>query len=461
MSRVSYIALFALIAIILAHTAATATVPEIISGDNMLEFLQSGGDLPNPYRLTKGDLLDIETEIYNDLMSDIENQPSGITQDELDEYNAQIDDMDLFNERENKTVEGIHDDLNGAFSETVLRTRAAYSSIARCLITNAASVTKWTCTWCNDGKVPKLTEVVGGIEGPCKLGWYAGYDKPANRIVLVFKSTGGIENWLLDLDFTMVPYTPCTNCKAHKGFVNGYRDHIRPAMLKGLQKLLADHKGATVVITGHSLGAAMTTHAALDLKYGLFTSLNFNGVEVIHNTNFGAYNDLSDDDFAQLYAIQHQQPLETVKTKLYGHKNHLPAGTYIPTSDLIQNNSDINLTNSGFSCALEYPIYNFGSPRVFNDVGSNWFNSHIGRADFRRVTHVGDTVTHVPTIALGGRHIGNEVYFYEKNLSLNYRVCAMDDSEDKTCGYKDVAIDFMQHKWYGGFSMLQLDADCK
>lgn len=257
----------------------------------------------------------------------------------------------------------------------------------------------------------------------------------------------------------MIPYSPCTDCKAHKGFINGYKDQLRPVFIPALQKLQKAHPSATVVITGHSLGAALTTHAAIDLKFGLFVSLNFNGVDIIHNTNFGAYNDLSDDHFAQLYALQHKQELSEVKTMLFGHKVGLQQGEILPVSDIkLQQN---NLKGS-LKATLEFPIYNFGSPRTFNQAGADWFNTQIGgRTNFRRVSHVGDTCTHVPTIALGGRHIGNEVYFYEKNLSMNYRVCSTSDSEDKTCAYKDIAIDFMQHKWYGGYSMLQEVSDCQ
>jgi len=273
-----------------------------------------------------------------------------------------------------------------SFDLNIIKQRAAYASIARCLTVSVPSVTSWTCTWCNDGKVPKLIDVRGGITPQSILGWYTGYDQINNRIILVFKSTGGASNWLVDLNSTFISYPACQGCEAHGGFLTVYKDELRPVVIPALIELTEKYPEAKVAILGHSLGGALTVHATSDLHNSVFTMLNFNGVKIYHNTKpNNPYNELSHNEFAELYATAHGLSYDEAKLAVFGPQIADPQSKF----------------------DLEFPIFNFGAPRVFNDKAADWFNYQLGgRTKFKRVTHVGDTITHVPTILMGGRHIG-------------------------------------------------------
>ena len=51
----------------------------------------------------------------------------------------------------------------------------------------------------------------------------------------------------------------------HGGFYDAYYS-LSSQVITAVRGYLADHPNATIIVTGHSLGAAMSTFAALDIK---------------------------------------------------------------------------------------------------------------------------------------------------------------------------------------------------
>lgn len=57
----------------------------------------------------------------------------------------------------------------------------------------------------------------------------------------------------------------CTDCHVHKGFLVAFHE-LWPSVNASYQKLLAQYPGRRVMVTGHSLGAAMAVHAVIALS---------------------------------------------------------------------------------------------------------------------------------------------------------------------------------------------------
>jgi hypothetical protein len=51
---------------------------------------------------------------------------------------------------------------------------------------------------------------------------YMGYSKGLDKIVIVFRGTVDIKNWIEDLSYNQVQYERCKNCKIHEGFYLSY-----------------------------------------------------------------------------------------------------------------------------------------------------------------------------------------------------------------------------------------------
>ena len=73
-----------------------------------------------------------------------------------------------------------------------------------------------------------------------------------------------IANWIANLNFEFADYSACEGCKVHAGFYWTYLT-LATHVIHDVQTLLNRYATATILVTGHSLGAAMAVHCGLDL----------------------------------------------------------------------------------------------------------------------------------------------------------------------------------------------------
>lgn len=102
-----------------------------------------------------------------------------------------------------------------------------------------------------------------------------------------------MQNWVENISVLMVDYESeeCPGCKVHSGFFyiwNSFKDDILPY----IKELSTKVKTKNILITGHSLGGAIATIAAFELRlrYG-------DHIEMI---NFGSPR-VGNEAFAQRY----------------------------------------------------------------------------------------------------------------------------------------------------------------
>lgn len=126
---------------------------------------------------------------------------------------------------------------------------------------DAASINSWTCGPCSKYKItsPKVfANSTGNIQG------FTGYSQSLNAIIVSFRGSQDIKNWIINLDTTKTTYPLCSGCQVHSGFYSGY-NMVSLYVRADVQKLMADHSGAKLMITGHSLGGAFAILAAADM----------------------------------------------------------------------------------------------------------------------------------------------------------------------------------------------------
>jgi sn1-specific diacylglycerol lipase len=98
------------------------------------------------------------------------------------------------------------------------------------------------------------------VSEPFRPGYYLCVDGETGSVILAFRGTANLHDGLVDLSCT-----PCDflNGKAHSGFVNSaakLASKLKPIVDNTLEM----HPGFKLVLTGHSLGAAMASMLALD-----------------------------------------------------------------------------------------------------------------------------------------------------------------------------------------------------
>lgn len=97
-----------------------------------------------------------------------------------------------------------------------------------------------------------------------------GVDPVRSEVVVSFRGSHSIRNFLTDLDFGTescgdLPVAAGSDCKVHSGF-NAAWNQVRDSVYSSLAASRKAFPNHTVVVTGHSLGAAVGTIAAAHLR---------------------------------------------------------------------------------------------------------------------------------------------------------------------------------------------------
>lgn len=87
----------------------------------------------------------------------------------------------------------------------------AYSSLAQ--------INAWSCSLCAQFPVKSQK---GFFTSNADIQGYAAYYTKQNAILVSFRGSADLKNWLANLDTSAVTYPGCSGCTVHRGFYNAY-----------------------------------------------------------------------------------------------------------------------------------------------------------------------------------------------------------------------------------------------
>jgi Lipase (class 3) len=91
----------------------------------------------------------------------------------------------------------------------------------------------------------------------------------SGEIVVSFRGSDNLENWIEDLkSLELVAYSKCDGCEVGDGFLQSW-EALSDSVLASVQSL--GDTSTPVLITGHSLGAALAALAAIDIQAAGYT----------------------------------------------------------------------------------------------------------------------------------------------------------------------------------------------
>lgn len=154
---------------------------------------------------------------------------------------------------------------------------------------------------------------------------YIATDPVRKEIVVAFRGTIPVpDNILTDADFFLTPAAEfCSNCQVHNGFYNAWLAY-RDVVIQHLSNATAVNKGYKVVVVGHSLGGAVATIAAADLRNSkLNCDLYTYGSPRVGDKNFA--NLVSSSNMGSVYRVTHlDDPIPHVPFSLANFYHTMP-----------------------------------------------------------------------------------------------------------------------------------------
>ena len=137
-----------------------------------------------------------------------------------------------------------------------------------------------------------------------------GYDEARNNIIISFRGSEGLLNWLYDFSFPKSDYSRsgCESCSVHSGFLYSY-ESLSAEVISNLPTLYSKYPEATIMVTGHSLGAAQSVLGAIDIKLAGYTPLLYTyGCPRVGNHNFANFFN-AQINAANIRVVYHNDPV--------------------------------------------------------------------------------------------------------------------------------------------------------
>ncbi|KAI9747235.1 MAG: hypothetical protein M1815_004486 [Lichina confinis] len=118
---------------------------------------------------------------------------------------------------------------------------------------------------------------------------FVAVDKTNRNIICTFRGSTSARNWLNNLHFFPRPTDICPGCALHEGFSRSAGE-VRGRVVPGIRAALDANPGFNVVIAGHSLGGALATITAAEVrKAGIPAALYTYGAPRVGNKAFADF----------------------------------------------------------------------------------------------------------------------------------------------------------------------------
>ncbi|XP_004296800.1 PREDICTED: lipase-like [Fragaria vesca subsp. vesca] len=137
-------------------------------------------------------------------------------------------------------------------------------------VSDLTELFSWTCKNCN-GLIKdfQMIELIVDIQHCLQA--FVGVATDPNAIIIAFRGTQehSIQNWIEDLFWKQldIDYPGMPDSRVHHGFYSAYHNTtIRPGILNAVARAKEFYGDIGIIVTGHSMGGAMASFCALDLR---------------------------------------------------------------------------------------------------------------------------------------------------------------------------------------------------
>jgi hypothetical protein len=194
---------------------------------------------------------------------------------------------------------------------------------------------------------------------------YIGYLPSSKTIYTVIRGSSSVLNWLDDLEVRKIPYITYEecNCNVHRGFYNSALS-VSNKTIEVIKKLQKRYPYYSIIMTGHSLGAAIAQLLGMELeKEGIKVEIYNFGQPRIGDDNYGDFVNTIIKN--KLWRFTHYQDMVPHIPPSKGMNFlHSCKEIYEDEKGILHTCSDINCEDP--NCAFQHPLYK-----------TNWDDHHI------------------------------------------------------------------------------------
>ncbi|PNY29950.1 Lipase [Tolypocladium capitatum] len=192
---------------------------------------------------------------------------------------------------------------------------------------------------CPDVEANKVTTVASFIGGETGLGGYVAVDNVRKEIVLGIRGSHNVRNFITDVAFAFQSCDLVDQCKVHAGFADSFKE-IETAALNALKTARSANPNFKLVVTGHSLGGAVATLAAVNFRRaGLpFDAFTF-GSPRVGNDHFANF--VSSQPGVMVRVTHDVDPVPRLPPILVGYR-HVSPEFFLANGSATQDNYSID-----------------------------------------------------------------------------------------------------------------------
>ncbi|KAM5344829.1 hypothetical protein ACJ41O_010691 [Fusarium nematophilum] len=166
------------------------------------------------------------------------------------------------------------------------------------------------------------TVVASFLGSKTGIGGYVSSDAARKEIVFSVRGSSNIRNWLTNLDFDQSDCSLTSNCGVHTGFQNAWNE-IASATKDAVAKARKANPSFKVVATGHSLGGAVATLGAANLRAaGVPVDIYTYGAPRLGNSALSAF--ISSQAGSEFRVTHGSDPVPRLPPLVFGYRHTSP-----------------------------------------------------------------------------------------------------------------------------------------
>ncbi|KAL9060815.1 MAG: hypothetical protein Q9206_000861 [Seirophora lacunosa] len=209
---------------------------------------------------------------------------------------------------------------------------------------------------------------------------YVAIDNTRSLTVLAFRGSQSVRNFVTNVNFPATQTDICPSCTAHAGFWDSWVE-ARPGVMAALKTAAASHPGNRVAIVGHSLGGAIASLAAAEIrKSGVTADLYTYGAPRIAGAALSNF--ISKQDMGGNFRVTHKNdPVPRLAPVVLGFVHISPEYYISSPNNVVPTANDITKYTGAINL-----LGNSGNNPLSTDVDAHgwYFNaiSACGDGDF-------------------------------------------------------------------------------